>query len=186
MTETELKDRLRSIVHQYGFEQVDRSLKEIHIAERQHKSSKQGRVSADNETATTPEKKRAQVNAPDYVAKMELSSEKEPIVVELAKRFENKAFLPTFGDIRNFCQIYGIDEPASKSRVSAIPRVFKFITAMKAGEIQRILDDGMFSGPSRLGPIADAIRRSGRASRNYKSSPASHTTPPPLRQETTA
>lgn len=186
MTETELKDTLRSIVHQYGFEQVDRSLREIHLADCQLKSSKQGKMSADNETATTPEKKKAQVNAPEYVAKMELSSEKEPIVVELAKRFDNKAFLPTFGDIRNFCQIYGIDEPASKSRGSAIPRVFKFLAAMKANEIQKILDDGMFSGPSRLGPIADAIRRTGRASRSYKSSPPSHTTPPLVRQETTA
>ena len=181
MNTAKLKDTLRLIVRQYGFEQVDRSLREIHLADRQLKSSKQGRVSADNDTATMPEKKRAQVNAPEYVSKMELSSEKEPIVVELAKRFENKAFLPTFGDIRNFCQIYGIDEPASKSRVSAIPRVFKFITAMEASEIQKILDDGMFSGPSRLGPIADAIRRSGRASRSYTSSPPSHTPPTPAR-----
>ena len=181
MTETKLKDTLRLMVQQYGFEQVDRSLREIHLADRQLKRSKQARVSADNDKATMPEKNRAKVNAPEYVSKMELSSEKEPIVVELAKRFENKAFLPTFGDIRNFCQIYGIDEPASKSRVSAIPRVFKFITAMETGEIQKILDAGMFSGPSRLAPIADAIRRSGRASRSQTSSPPSHISPPPAR-----
>ncbi len=165
MTEAKLKDTLRLIVRQYGFEQVDRSLREIRLADRQLKSSKQSKVLPDHDAVTKPQKKRAKVNAPEYVAKMELSSEKEPIAVELAKRFENKAFLPTFGDIRNFCQIYGIDEPASKSRASAIPRVFKFIASMETGEIQRILDDGMFSGPSRLGPIADAIRRNGRASR---------------------
>ena len=84
-------------------------------------------------------------------------------LVELAARFERKAFLPTFGDIRHFCHTYGIDEPASKSRASAIPRVFKAIAAMEAEDIQRMLDDGMFSGPSRLAPIADAIRRSSKA-----------------------
>ena len=70
--------------------------------------------------------------------------------------------MPTFGDIRNFCQVYGIDEPASKSRASAIPRVFKFMATMSDEEVQGILDGGMFSGPSRVGPIADAIRANGR------------------------
>ena len=83
-------------------------------------------------------------------------------MTELAQRFHSKSFLPTFGDIANFCQTYNIDVPASKSRASAIPRVFKFIAAMEADEIQRMLDEGMFSGPARLGPIADAIRRNGR------------------------
>ena len=169
MTKAKLKDTLRLIVRQYGFEQVDQSLREIRLADRQLKSSKQSKVLSDKKSVTKPLNKRAKVNAPEYVAKMELSSKKKPIATELAKRFENKAFLPTFGDIRNFCQIYGIDEPASKSRVSAIPRVFKFIATMKTDEIQRILDDGMFSGPSRLGPIADAIRRNGRNTRSYTS-----------------
>ena len=71
--------------------------------------------------------------------------------------------MPTFGDIRIFCEVYGIDEPASKSRASAIPRIFKFIATMSSDEVQGILDDGMFSGPSRVGPIADAIRENGRA-----------------------
>ena len=173
MTNAKLKDTLRVIVSQYGFEQVDRSLREIRFADRQPKSSKQNKVLSDNEAVTKPQKKRTKVNAPEYVAKMELSAEKEPIAVELANRFEDKAFLPTFGDIRNFCQIYGIDEPASKSRASAIPRVFKFIATMETDEIQTILDDGMFSGPSRLRPISDAIRRNGRAARTYTPSPPS-------------
>ncbi len=108
-------------------------------------------------------KKRHTVSAQEYVAKMDHDPEKRPAVSELAKRFEEKTFLPTIGDIRNFCQVYGIDEPASKSRRSAIPRVFKCMATMSAEEVRGILDDGMFSGPSRLGPVADAIRESGRA-----------------------
>ncbi len=158
MTEAKLKDTLRSMVSQYGFEQVDRSLREIGFSYRQPDSSKPNSTPPDNGEATQPKKKRAKVTAPQYVAKMNLSSEKEPAAVELAKRFEDKSFLPTFGDIRNFCQVYGIAEPTSKSRASAIPRVFKFIAAMESDDAQKILDYGMFSGPSRLGPIADAIR----------------------------
>ena len=163
MTQTRLEHTLRSMVRQYGFEQVDQCLQEIGLPEHQPIDSKRNTRPSDGGGASEVGNKRAKVTAPEHVAKMELPLEKEPAIVALANRFQDKSFLPTFGDIANFCQIYGIDEPASKSRASAIPRVFKFIASMETNEIQRILDDGMFSGPSRLGPIADAIRRSGRA-----------------------
>ena len=54
--------------------------------------------------------------------KMDYDPEKGPALLELANRFQDKSFLPIFGYIRNFCQVYGIDVPASKSRASAIPR----------------------------------------------------------------
>lgn len=163
MAETKLKDKLRVIVRQYGYEQVNQTLREIHTSVRQYKKTKRGETLPDSNTTRKAEKKRVKLNAIEYVAKMELFSEKEPLIAELAKRFESKTFLPTFGDYRNFCQIYGIDEPVSKSRTSAIPRIFRFISSMETDELQRILDEEMFSGPSRLGPIADEIRRSGRS-----------------------
>ena len=105
------------------------------------------------------EQKRA-ATALERVERMDLPKETADSVVELARRFDTKSFMPTFGDIAQFCQIYDIDEPASKSRASAIPRVFRAIAAMDTEDIQMLLDYGAFSGPSRLGPIADAIARS--------------------------
>lgn len=163
MPDPKLKAELRSMINQYSFQQVDRSLREIRLSDLQLEDSKQHRASSNVGRARKPRKRQAKVTAQGYVAKMELPSEKRPVMIEIAKRFQEKSFLPAFGDIRNFCQIYGIDEPSSKSRASAIPRVFKFIVAMETNEVQRILDDGMFAGPSRLGPIADAIRYNGRA-----------------------
>ena len=163
MTDAKLEAKLRSIIRQYGLGKVDQSLQEIRLSDRQRKNPKRHRESPNVGMATETKKRRAKVTAREYVGKMELPSGKEPAMVELAERFQKKSFLPTFGDIRNFCQIYGIDEPVSRSRTSAIPRVFRFIAAMETGEVQRILDDGMFSGPSRLGPIADAIRHNERA-----------------------
>ena len=64
----------------------------------------------------------------------------------------------TLSDIRNFCEAYGIEEPRSKSRASGIPRVFKFLASMDVADVERMLDDRMFSGPAQLGPIAGAIR----------------------------
>ena len=162
MPAPKLKAELRSIINQYGFKQVERSLREISLSGCRLEAPKRHKASSDSGMTKKLKKRQAKITAQGYVAKMELPSEKKPGMVELAKRFQEKSFLPAFGDIRNFCQIYGIDEPASKSRANAIPRVFKFIVAMETNEVQRILDNGMFSGPSRLGPIADAIRRNGR------------------------
>ena len=49
-----------------------------------------------------------------------------------AEEFEQRVFLSTLNDIRNFCEAYGIEEPRSKSRASGIPRVFKFLVTMAA------------------------------------------------------
>ena len=162
MTQAGLRETLASIVDEYGFERVSQSLQEIGFSKHRPEGSKRNVRS----TAAVSGHRRPKATAPEHVAKMGLPAEKEPAVAELARRFEDKAFLPTFGDIANFCRTYGIDEPASKSRASAIPRVFKFIASMEADEIQRLVDLRHFSGPARLGPIADAIRNSGRARRS--------------------
>ena len=74
------------------------------------------------------------------------------------EKFERGVFVSTLNDIRNFCEAYGIEDPRSKSRASEIPRVFKFLVTMDVADVERMLDDRMFSGPAQLGPIADAIR----------------------------
>ncbi|MDE0498822.1 MAG: hypothetical protein OXH86_15845 [Acidimicrobiaceae bacterium] len=99
----------------------------------------------------------------ERVEKMDLPTETADNVLQLAKRFDEKSFMPTFGDVAHFCRVYDIEEPASKSRASAISRVFRTIAAMKAEDIQILLDYGAFSGPARLGPISDAIARRSRA-----------------------
>ena len=81
------------------------------------------------------------------------------MVIELASRFEGKTFVPTIGDVRNFFLFYGIDAGRLRSRGGAMVRIFKTLAGMEEKEVKRILDDRLFSGPSRMEPIADAIRR---------------------------
>lgn len=177
MTEAKyLKDMLCLMVGRHGPEQVARALREVVSAHRR-KNPNKAKASPKNSAKTKPVKKKT--TAPEYVEKMDLPSEKKRVMAELAKRFEKKAFLPSFGDIREFCLIYRIVEPASKSRVSALPRIFKFIATMETSKIQMILDDRLFSGPARLGPIADAIMRNGRgAAYRLANPPASGNSPP--------
>lgn len=163
MTQANLEGTLRSMVRRYGFEQVNESLQEIGNSDSCSEKPNFKAIPPTKLVDAQANKKTPRITAPQYVAKMDLSPDKRAPVIELARRFDQKSFLPTTGDIANFCQVYRLDKPASKSRASAIPRVFKYIASMDVGGIQRILDEGMFSGPSRLGPIADAIRSNGRA-----------------------
>ena len=146
MTDSKLKTSLQSMVQEYGLGMVLKSLGEIVDV---------------HGVGGRPRRRKRAATAPEYVSKIQLPVEKSGAVTELAERFQQKSFLPKFGDIANFCETYQIDIPASRSRVSAIPRIFKFIAEMEVSEIQRILDLEMFSGPSRLGPISDAIRNHG-------------------------
>lgn len=161
MTERRIETELRSLIRRYGIERVDRSLREILRSTSQDEvRGGQSRVIASKTRARRSATTRS---APEYVAKMDCDAEIRPAMSELAKRFQEKTFLPTLGDIRFFCEAYGIDEPAN-SRAGSMPRVFRFMATLDRDEVQRIVDGQLFSGPSRLGPIADAIRANGRAS----------------------
>lgn len=162
MTKIALEDALRAMVCEHGFEQVAACLHKLQVPDTLVDMEPQ--CKCEEEIHTTKERKRAKAKttASQYIGKMALPFEKQQLLEEAARGFDEKSFLPTFGDIANFCQMYRIDTPASRTRASAVPRVFKFIASMETNDVRAMLDDGMFSGPSRLGPIADAIRQSGR------------------------
>ena len=165
MKNTKLKSQLQRLVDRYGLDEVSREMREIAPSERKAESQSRRRSTPNTGTRATGEPGKSRPTATEYVARMDISSDRRAAAFALARRFEDKSFLPTCADIRNFCRIYGIEEPASKTRAGTIPRIFKFVAMMEAADIQRLLDDGAFSGPTRLGPLAEAIRRHGKAAR---------------------
>ncbi len=161
MVHDELGHALNALVAEYGFEQVRDCLHGKWDLD--CKITQPLPVNSRESANVSKVRKRSRPTAPEYVANMELAPEKADTISQLAERFHAKSFLPSFGDVTNFCQHYNIDVPASKSRVGAIARVFKFLASMDPEDAREIADYQMFSGPSSLGPIADAIRRNGRA-----------------------
>ncbi len=101
----------------------------------------------------------ARVSKADGSQSLEVPAEQGAVLRRATKEFEQRVFLSTLNDIRNFCEAYaGSRNRGRKSRASGIPRVFKFLVTMDVADVERMLDDRMFSGPAQLGPIADAIR----------------------------
>ena len=164
MANAALRLELRSMIDQYGIDQVTQVFQEVRGSCSQPKVANASR-SPRKQEAVTRKKPQTKVSVPEYVAKMEVHASKRAAITELAKRFQDGAFLPTFADVGDFCAVHGIEEPKSKSRASAVPRVFKFLAAMNTEDVMRIVDDKLYSGPTQLGPIAEAIRRNGRAAR---------------------
>ena len=159
MMQRKLRNELLTMVREHGIEHVQQQLNEIRLSVRRREGDNHD---SGRNTSKPIRQRRPKPTAIQYVEKMTIPREKAAGLAEVAERFDAKTFLPSFGDIRNFCESHGVDVPAYQSRASAIPRVFKQIATLEAADVQRIIKEGHFSGPSRLGPIADAIRRNGR------------------------
>lgn len=166
-----LENTLRTMVSRYGMERVQDTLRQINGPVRARRKEKELSTRDIVQKANGVGSLRLRNLAQTYVSKLELPVRVHGALVELAQKFDEKAFLPTFGDVRNFCRLYGIDLPASPSRGSAMPRIFKHLSQLPPVDLWAMLRTGAFSGPSQLAPIADAIRRRSRGEEKVKRDP---------------
>lgn len=159
MPQHDLTESLQALVRRHGLSSVLHSLADIQAAPKQSTSSLSPRRTRNAGSKSS---------AVDYVGKMTLPPEKDKAMIRAAQRFEDGGFLPNIADIREFCRIHGVDLGKSVSRASSISRVFTFLATMDTVQLTKLLDEGAFSGPTRLAPIADAIRsRSTRRRRGH-------------------
>lgn len=149
MPQRGLNKTLQGLVRRHGLSSVLHSLADIQAA-------------PDQDTSSMSRKRRynagSKSSAVNYVEKMTLPQEKAEVMKCAAQRFEEGGFLPTIADIREFCRIHDVELGKSVSRMSSIPRVFTFLAVMDSARIEKLLEEGAFSGPARLAPLADAIR----------------------------
>lgn len=160
----EIESDLWRIMHRHGVDQVCRSFLKILLSEDLMKFDRASHFSIDRPGAKPMAEKR-KATAVERVEKMGLPTVKKSMMLKLAKSYQEKTFLPTVSDVRNFYRFYGVEESAPRSRMNAIPRLFDFVATMSSEDILEIIKNKAFSGPSKLEPIADAIRRGGRTAR---------------------
>ena len=171
MTSSSLLEDLRPVLDRYGPEPVDQTLRiiERHGLESVRRASREICLENNRENGrdtNSPRHRQKAKHQPSkskptavgYVNKMELHNDKRAAMTAVAEQFENCSFLPTIGEVRQFWIHYDLGQPAPKSRAAAIPRVLTFVSTMDTEEINRMLSSGFFSGPTRLGPISDAIK----------------------------
>ena len=156
MSSDRLEETLHELVRRHGMSSILR-----HLANIQYLLDKP------SSSTSPPRRNNAQkvkLSAVEYVRRMTLPSDKAKVMIRAAGRFDDKSFLPTIADVREFCRVHGMEPPKTGSRASSIPRVFTYLATMDTARLTQILDKGAFAGPARLAPIADAIR-------GYRTSP---------------
>ena len=160
MARNDLTERLRTLVSNHGISAVLHSLAEIESSTSLEPQQRKSR--------SVPKKS---LSAAECVNRMYLAPSKTNVIRRAADMFDQKHFLPVLADVKEFARVHGFELPKSVSRASSIQRVFAYIASMDTDAIERILDEGAFSGPSRLGPIADAIRGYSVNRGNYRGTP---------------
>lgn len=162
-----LDDLLKTVVRHYGFSKVDRALHRLERAEGTsgHTSKPRASSSGGRQSAQSGPKGEQRMTAPLYVDKLKPGPGRQDTLRRLANMFDEKTFLATAREIRDFGVLHKIDLPVSSSRAASIPRIFRALSAMSAAELEEVVRSAQCSGPSNLAPIADAIRRCSRTTK---------------------
>lgn len=143
----ELEDQLKALIERYGSAEVRKLVAKL----------------------IAPPKRSMRKTATEYVTEMSVPAVHKEKLLALARQFEDNKFLPSTADIRNLFHALGTTAGSIKARQAAIPMVFKLLASCPTDRLDKILSQGLFSGPAELGPIADAIKATGAERRSAKS-----------------
>jgi len=122
MPRRSLTDTLRHLVRRHGIGAVRQSLADIE-SEAEPRPSPATKNAPRNRSTPKP-------SATAFVSRMALAQQMTTVMERAAQLFDDKQFLPTISDIREFSYVYRIELPKSASRSSSIPRVFRFLASM--------------------------------------------------------
>ena len=146
-----LHNLLRTLVEEWGFDRVAADLEHF--------------GGAPPPTAASPARRSgmrhpvipARGQAVAQVLRARLPPDQEAPLLVLAERFDNKTFLPSVADAREFLGMMGDDASTLKDRSAAFPLVLRRLRELTPAQIEAIAASPRFSGPARLGPLSEAI-----------------------------
>lgn len=147
---TLLKALLRAVLDNWGYGEVRAALDEA--AGR----IPQGENGDHRGTGAAPVKKR-KPTASEQVDHAEVGESRRAVLRDLAVRFENKQFLPTNSDVKEFLATLGVMKFSSKDRPDAFRHVLRALLKLSDERLARVATSGRHSGPAQLGPLSDAI-----------------------------
>lgn len=132
------------------------------------------RASELNQAASGPHarsaKSRSMKPSPVQLAeRMTGRSENRTEIIQIAREFESKRFLPRIGDAKDFLEQNGYSTDGLKDRGTAFRRVLFALKQLPAHRLRELIQDSVHSGPMRLGPLSEAI---GAASESRRSEPS--------------
>ena len=159
MQKNTLRKILSVLVDDFGYEEVRKSLDGL--------GSKTARVRAPGAPAGKRRgKPRTKPNAITAVESLSVVDEgKKNALIALARKFEEKAFMPNVNHVRAFLRQQGKDSSRIKSRQQAVSIVFKCLANWETQNLRKLNARGAYGGPKSLSVIAESIERAGQQNR---------------------
>lgn len=155
-----LRSILSAVIEEWGYEAARESLDEI--AGRPSSQSHEPQAKSGRGTRSDPGgRAREKPTASTMAANMSLPPTQKQLIQELAIQYDDKKFLPTAGDVRYFFEVHGEVPPSGKQRRELFRRVLKLLSTLPDSALKKILEERVHTGPSRLAPLSEAMRRVG-------------------------
>jgi hypothetical protein len=153
--ETLLNRLLQSLVDEWGHERVAAAL--AHTA-----------VSSNDPSAERPpipklrlSGKGARPSATAQIERAALEGEQRDVLLELAVSYDCKQFLPSVADVREFLVMMGERPIDMKDRKEAFRILLRNLMQLPVERLKQLASTALYSGPSQLGPLSDAIAAAG-------------------------
>jgi hypothetical protein len=148
-----LENLLRVLLREWGLVKVQDALARLSASPDENANG------IENNKKSKPRKLRAV----EQVERAPLSPNQIPFLSELARRFDQKQFLPSTSDVREFLIMIGERPSGLKDRSQAFRELLKALIKYSPERLEKLASRSRHSGPSELGPLSDAIRSAGQS-----------------------
>jgi hypothetical protein len=150
---------VRALVDEWGTSEVSLALSKVSMSSTGLESSTKSGLPRSRSKNRTKPSAVTQVENGDY-----LGVQRE-LLMNIALRFDQKDFLPSIADVREFLILQG-DRPGDlKDRRDSFRFVLKQMSQLPLDRLQQIATSSLHTGPARLGPLSDAISGAGEMHR---------------------
>jgi hypothetical protein len=101
--------------------------------------------------------KKAKPLAVEQVARAQLADPQRRILSDLAVRFDARRIFPSVADVREFLVVMGERPGGLKDRSDAFRELLHSLSKLPVDRLQHLVANARSAGPSRLGPLSEAI-----------------------------
>lgn len=100
-------------------------------------------------------------SAVEAVLEISIPAERQRVLLQLAKRFDEGSAFPKIGDIRSFLISNRSDPRDIRNRFQAFKRMLPVLSVMSEKGLEKLISRSVHSGPADLEAISNAIRGAG-------------------------
>lgn len=156
---------LRPLVQEWGYKEVEAALSHLN-----DDTVRVGTVRLHEERNQDIERRQSKrLLAVEQVARAHLPRDQEESLQELATRFDQKQFLPSVSDAKEFLMMMGEKPGAIKDRSDAFRRLLDALLPLTPERLRQLAkNSALHSGPSKLGPLSDAISSAAQSLSRYR------------------